>query len=182
MIIKLSETKEELLEILKVQDQNLVHHLSDETSLKKGFVTVKHPLEILQKMNSKARHVIAKMNGEVVGYALVMLKEFKRSIPLLISMFETFEKIEYQGKKLSDLNYYVMGQICIRDDFKRTGIFKKLYEKHKQEYSKYYDYCLTEVSSKNIPSMIAHKRVGFKIVHTFTDSIDEWNVLLWAWK
>ena len=182
MTIKLAETKEELLEILKIQDQNHLDHLSGKTSIKNGFVTVKHPLEILEKMNAMARHVIAKVNDEVVAYALVMLKEFRTSIPLLVPMFETFKKVEYKGKKLSDLNYYVMGQICVRDDFKRRGIFKKLYEKHKKEYSKYYDYCLTEVSSSNTPSMIAHKKVGFKTVHTFTDATSEWKILLWKWK
>ena len=145
-------------------------------------MTVKHTYEMLEKMNSKARQVVAKVNNEVIAYALVMLKEFKDLIPILIPMFETFEKVEYKGKKLNELNYYVMGQICVRDDFKRKGIFKKLYKKHKEEYSKYYEYCLTEVSSNNIPSMIAHQKIGFKTIYTFTDNTDEWNILLWEWK
>ncbi|MDG1697813.1 MAG: GNAT family N-acetyltransferase [Polaribacter sp.] len=182
MNIKLVDKNEELYEILKVQTQNHIDHLSNASINKNGYVTVKHTYEMLEKMNSKARQVIATVNNEVVAYALVMLKEFKELNPILVPMFETFEKVEYKGKKLNELNYYVMGQICVRDDFKRRGIFKKLYEKHKEEYSKYYDFCLTEVSSNNIPSMIAHKKVGFETVYTFTDNTDEWNILLWEWK
>ena len=166
MNIKLADTKEELLGILKVQAQNHRDNLSNEALHQYGYVTVKHTYEMLEKMNAKARQVIATVNNEVVAYALVMMKEFKDLIPVLVPMYGTFEKVEYNGKKLNELNYYVMGQICVRDDFKRKGIFKKLYEKHKEEYSKYFDYCLTEVSSNNIPSMIAHEKVGFKTVYT----------------
>ena len=182
MTIKLADTKEELLEILKIQTQNHKDYLTDESLNQNGYVTVKHTYEMLEKMNSKARQIIAKVNNEVVAYALVMLKEFQQLIPVLIPMFETFEKIEYKGKKLNELNYYVMGQICVRDDFKRKGVFKKLYEKHKEGYSKHYDYCLTEVSSKNIPSLIAHKKIGFKTIYSFVDDTDKWNILLWDWK
>ena len=182
MNIKLADKREELLGILKIQAQNHVDNLSDETLKQNGYVTVKHTYEMLEKMNTKAPQVIAKVNNEVVAYALVMLKEFKDLIPVLVPMFEAFEKIEYKGKRLNELNYYVMGQICVRDDFKRKGLFKKLYEKQKEEYSKYYECCLTEVSSKNKPSMMAHKKVGFKTIFTFTDITDEWNILLWEWK
>lgn len=182
MTLKLVDKKEELLEILEVQAQNHFDHLPHETKSEKGFVTVKHSFEMLEKMNASAPQVIAKANDEVIAYALVMPKEFKNLIPVLVPMFETFEKVEYQGKKLSELNYYVMGQICVRDDYKRQGVFKKLYEKHKEVYSKKFDYCVTEVSSKNIPSMKAHEKVGFKTIHTFSDETDEWHIILWDWK
>ena len=182
MKIKLADQKSELLEILRIQEENLIHNLSSKSINKNGFVTVKHTYEMIEKMNSKAKQVIAISNNEVIGYALVMLKEFKNLVPVLTPMFKTFEKTWYKGEKLDELNYYVMGQICIKDNYKRQGIFKKLYKKHKEEYSKYYDYCLTEVSSSNIPSMHAHQKLGFKTIDTFIDSTDEWNILLWDWK
>ena len=56
-----------------------------------------------------------------------------------------------------------------------------LYLKHKECYSQKFELCLTEVSTSNIPSMKAHKKVGFKIVHTYKDTAEVWNVLVWDW-
>ncbi|WP_029489723.1 hypothetical protein [Aquimarina agarivorans] len=52
---------------------------------------------------------------------------------------------------------------------------------HKQVYAEKIDYCVTEVSSSNKPSMHAHLAIGFVVIHTFTDATDTWNVLLWDW-
>jgi len=181
MEIKLVDQTSELLEILKIQEQNHRDNLVPGSHDNNGFVSVKHRLDMLEEMNRRTPQVVAKANQEVVGYALVMPKEFKELIPELLTMFKTFETLNYKGKKLSDLNYYVMGQIGVRNDFKRQGILKKLYEKHREEYAKHYDYCLTEVASRNLPSMIAHQKVGFKIIYTYTDPMDEWNIMLWDW-
>jgi hypothetical protein len=60
-----------------------------------------------------------------------MLKEFRDLVPILIPLFNTFEEVEYQGKKLGDHNYYAMGQVCIASSHRGKGVFKALYEKHK---------------------------------------------------
>ena len=179
MEFKLAETHEELRQILEVQRENHPDALSQDQADQKGFVTVRHSIELIEQMNAVAPHVIAVHEGQVVGYALVMLKEFRDMIPVLIPMFEMFEQIEYKGRGLSDLNFYLMGQICVKDGFKRRGIFSKLYAKHKEVYSKTFDYCVTEVSSSNVPSMKAHEKLGFETIHSFQDETDDWHILLW---
>lgn len=182
MKCKLVESNSELKQILELQNENHYENLSQESKKENGFLTVKHNLDLLSKMNEKAKQVIATDNGKVVGYALVMLKRFKDLIPVLVPMFKTLENIKYNNASLSNFRYYVMGQVCISKDYRGKGIFKSLYEKHKQEYSKKFDLCLTEVSSSNTRSMRAHQKIGFKTIHTFTDETDEWNILLWDWK
>lgn len=181
MTLKLVSQKEELLQILVVQAQNHASQLAAETQGQKGFVTVRHSYEQLQQLQAKAPQVIATAKGEVVAYALVMLQECKDLIPVLVPMFQTFDQVSYKEKPLSALNYYVMGQICVRDDFKRQGLFGQLYQKHKEVYAPQFDYCVTEVSSSNIPSLRAHEKVGFKTIHTFRDATDQWHIMLWDW-
>ncbi|ARV14292.1 GNAT family N-acetyltransferase [Polaribacter sp. SA4-12] len=181
MEIKLADNIQELHQILVVQKENYFGNLSEKSINDKGFVTVKHSFGIIEKMNSKAPQVIAKDNDIVVAYALVMLIEFKNLIPVLVPMFSILETIKFKGKNLSEFSFYVMGQICVKDNYKRKGIFKKLYLKHKEVYSGLYEYCITEVSSSNKPSMLAHHKIGFKTIHTFKDATDEWNILLWDW-
>ncbi len=181
MEITLARHPSEIQEILKIQRENHVDKLPDQLKIQNGFVTAVHRFEDLEKMNAQTKQVIAKVNNEVVGYALVMPKEFKDLISVLLPLFEMIERIEYEGRKLSELNYYVMGQICIQSGYRRQGIFTKLYQKHKEQFSNYYDYCITGVSSSNLPSIKAHEKIGFKTVHTFRDHLDEWNIILWDW-
>ena len=181
MIIKLADTKEELVQILTLQDENHLDNIPIDNRNSNGFVTVRHDIELLLKMNKNARQIIAIDNDVLVGYALVMLKDFSKMIPVLVPMFKMFEKLEYKSKRLSDYSYYVMGQICIKESHRGLGIFEKLYLKHKEIYSNQFDICLTEVSTSNIRSMKAHEKVGFKIIHSFEDKTDKWNILLWDW-
>ncbi len=181
MTVQLVSSKSELLQILEIQKENHYSNLPLENQHSNGFVTVKHNAELITKMNSKAAQIIATENNIVVGYALIMLKEFKNFIPALIPMFTLLDTVTYKDKVISSYNYYIMGQICIADSHKGKGIFKKLYAKHKEIYSTEYDLCVTEVSSKNIPSMKAHLKVGFKIIHTYKHNNSEWNILIWNW-
>jgi hypothetical protein len=181
IIIKLAKTTEELEQILELQEANLGRNLSEADKKSNGFVTVKHELSVLKKMNAAAPQIIANDGERVVGYALVMPKEFSAFVPILIPMFEMFEKLSYKGKQLTEYAYYVMGQICITDTHRGMGIFEQLYAKHREMYSKQFEICLTEVSSSNKRSMRAHEKVGFKTIHNFNDQTDNWNIMAWDW-
>ena len=180
--IKEAILKEELVEILALQEKNHREVLVVEKGLENGFLSVRHNLNLLEQMNNKAPQVIGKVNNKVIAFALVMLESFKDSVPALIPMFETLGEVSYKGKKITLYNYYVMGQICVDESYRSMGVFDRLYEKHKEVYSKRFDICVTEISSKNLRSMAAHKRVGFEVVYTFKDQTDEWNIVVWDWK
>jgi hypothetical protein len=180
--IKFAESDNELEQILSLQEINLSSNVLQENKKTNGFVTVKHDLSVLEKMNTAAPQIIAKNGDEVIAYALVMPKEFSSFIPVLIPMFEMFEKLPYKGKVLTSYSYYVMGQICIAKPYRGIGVFEKLYAQHKETYSKKFELCLTEVSSSNPRSMRAHEKVGFKTIHNFDDKTDNWNILVWDWR
>ncbi|MDA7711163.1 GNAT family N-acetyltransferase [Flavobacteriaceae bacterium] len=181
MIFKLVENSEELRQILEIQKGNHIENVSSSAKTEQGFVTVKHSMKRIEAMQSKIPQVISKKDEAVVGYALAMHKSLKNFIPILSPMFATFEKIQYQGRKLSEWNYYVIGQVCVSEPYRRKGVFKALYQKHKEVFSKTFECCITEVSSRNRPSMVAHEKVGFKNIHTYRDTTDEWNIILWDW-
>ncbi len=181
IIIKPAENTVELEQILQLQSQNHIQNLTPENQKVNGFVTVKHDLELLTKMSHSAPQIIAKDKEEVVGYALVMLKEFREMIPVLIPMFDMFNHLSFGQRKVSDYRFYVMGQICVAEAYRGQGLVEALYVKHKELYSNTFDICLTEVSVNNRRSMKAHEKIGFQTIHTFKDQTDEWNILLWDW-
>ncbi len=181
MELKLVDTELELQQILELQKANHYENVSDALKQANGFVTVKHDLATLTLMNEKARQIIAVDENEVVGYALVMVKELKRNVPTLVPMFEKLKTLSFNGTSLQKLNYYIMGQICIAEKSRGKGIFKSLYQKHKEVYSSEFDACITSISTSNPRSIRAHEKIGFSTIHTFYDELDEWNIVLWNW-
>ena len=125
--------------------------------------------------------IIAEHEKTLIGYALVMPKALKKSIPVLVPMFDLLDTLVYKGRPVKDLSFYVMGQICIAKEFRGQGVFQSLYAAHKSFLSKEYDYCITEISTSNLRSMKAHLNLGFEVLHRFRDPQDEWNIVLWDW-
>ena len=169
---------EELVQVLKLQQENHSSSLSEATAARDGFVTVMHSFDLLRRMNQAAGQIIAKDGNEVVGYALVMLKSFSDMIPVLLPMFDRLSTLHFGDKKITEHSFYVMGQICVKENYRGKGVFDALYEKHKELNRARFDICVTSVSTRNGRSMRAHERVGFKTVHTFRDQTDEWNILV----
>jgi hypothetical protein len=173
---------EDVRQVLALQQANLPANISAETAASQGFVTVQHNFELLKKMNDAIPQVIARDGENVVGYALVMLPEFQEMIPVLQPMFAMFDRIEYRQRKIATYDYYVMGQVCVAEGYRGTGIFDQMYLKHRELYSQRFDFCITEIAARNVRSQKAHERVGFKTIHTFEDETDLWNIVLWNWQ
>jgi len=182
MLATIVTTNEELQQIVRLSEQNIRTKLSQEEKQSQGFVSWPYSFDLLQKMNEQAPHVIVKVENKVAGYALVALKEARHFHPDLETMVQHLDKITYKNKKLSDYNYYVMGQICIDRSYRGKGIFEMLYQKHKELFQDKCDFIVTEISTSNGRSIRAHEKVGFKTIYTYRDAMDEWNVVVWDWK
>ena len=59
----------------------------------------------------------------VVGFALVMLSNFRNEIEVLIPMFERIDELVPKDK-----TYVIMGQICVDKNYRKQGIFRGLYD------------------------------------------------------
>ncbi|WP_452596984.1 N-acetyltransferase family protein [Pontimicrobium sp. MEBiC01747] len=170
------KTEKELNAILTLQQENLPESLTDGDKVKEGFVSIKHDLDILKRMNTACAHCIAKQDDKVVGYTLSMLQSFKTEIPLLIPMFNEIDKeLLKQNKTLS---YVVMGQICIDKSMRGQGVFRGLYNYMAQELKSNFNAIITEVDAKNIRSSNAHKAVGFEILKEYESNNRVWELII----
>jgi hypothetical protein len=175
-------TVDDLKQILDLQQLNHTSSISSEQANRDGFVTVRHSFELLQQMNNAAPQIIAKDEDGVVGYALVMLRSFEDMIPVLKPMFERLSTIDFKSRRITDHSFYIMGQICVAESHRGRGVFDSLYLNHKERNQPDFELCVTSVATRNLRSMKAHERVGFKTVNTFRDATDEWNIMVWDWK
>lgn len=174
----LVESLSDLEAIRALQGKNLPGAISKEEALAQGFVTVQHDLDLLEEMNQPYPHIVARDRGEIVGYTLVMLREFSKRIPILIPMFKEIDATRYQGKLLKDALYLVMGQVCIAKGYRGQGIFARLYQEMKRHMSIDFEYLITEVSVRNARSMRAHEKVGFQRIKEYNSGGEDWVVLL----
>lgn len=177
----LVETKEELVQIHRLNGENLKQHLTAEELKEEGFVTWLYSLELLEQLHQLAPSVVVKDGERVVGYALTTLREAATFQTDLEEMFANFSKVTYKGKSLFDYRFYCMGQICVDKAYRGKGIVGMLYQKHKEVYGPQYDFILTEISTANPRSQKAHERVGFRTIYQHVDAMDEWNVVVWDW-
>lgn len=177
-----SKTIEDLEGILQLQRSNLAVNLSQEDILSQGFVTVVHRPGDLQNMHEIEPHIIAKDGDEVIAYLLCMTAAAKADIPVLVPMFEMFESIDFNGKKISDCTYIVVGQVCVANGYRGQGVLDNCYATYKKELSGKYAFAITEIAARNQRSVNAHKRIGFKTVHEYTAPNGEaWHIVLWDW-
>lgn len=175
-------SQDDIQQILDLQWINLSENISSSEAKDQGFVTVHHDIEMLTAMNEKFQHVIAKHEGKVVGYTLVMLPEFGNKIPILTPMFDKINQLTYNDKPLKKASYFVMGQVCIDKNFRGQGVFNGLYQKMKIEMSAHFDCIITEIATRNTRSMRAHKKVGFKTINILPTPEEEWAIVAWDWK
>jgi GNAT superfamily N-acetyltransferase len=180
-IPSLVQTTDELQQILTLQENNLLQQLTPEERESQGFVTLRHDLATLQKMHELSPSIIIKNDKEVVAYALTMAPGCRRLIPGLEPMYTLLDKLSWKDQPLSSCRYYVMGQICIDKPYRGKGLFEMLYHYHREIYHPQYDLFITEIATRNHRSLRAHEKVGFKIVHTHRDELDEWAVVVWQW-
>lgn len=183
MIFRPAKTIDDLKQILALQGLNINEEGNQSKMMEifgksQGFVTVKHTLSMLYKMNKPYSHIVAIDNKRIEGYALVMLKELCMDIPVLIPMFDRIKALSYDGDTLKNLNYFVMGQICVSIAYRGQKVATQLYRALSDQMSKNFDYMITEVSSDNIPSMKMHMHVGFEIIDTYFTEDEEWNILI----
>ncbi|MEO8414178.1 MAG: GNAT family N-acetyltransferase [Ginsengibacter sp.] len=182
IIYTTAKTDEEIQQILELQKSNLPQNLTDEQKNSQGFVTVLHNFETLLKMNNTEQSIIVKDNDKVIGYLLAMTTQSKNDIPVLVPMFEAFDTVLYNNKKIAAYNYIIVGQVCIAEGYRGKGILDKCYQAYKTHFKKNYDFAITEILDTNTRSLQAHKRIGFRTIHEYKDEKgNNWVIVLWDW-
>ena len=169
---KTVSTKDELEQILRLQKTNLPTSLSSEEKKKEGFVTVDHDFDLLKLMNEACPHIIATQGTEVVGYTLCMHPKFGDEIEVLKSMFAEIGNI---SKPFN--SFVIMGQVCVDKDYRKQGLFRKLYNKMQEETSKRFDAIITEVDATNQRSLKAHYAIGFKTLSKYKGDGRDWELI-----
>ena len=171
----------DLKDIRLLQEQNLKVNLTP-IELKEGFVTAKYTLDELAQMHKLTPAIIAKHEKLLVGYALAVSLKFRGNHPLIDNLFTHIDKISYRDQPFKGSNYIMVGQLCVRKNYRKMGVSSGLYQAYKKWYASSFDYLITDVVLENQPSLKAHQKAGFEIVGELNYAGSHWAVVLWNWK
>lgn len=171
-----------LTDILDLQKVNVSQAITEQERKEQGFVTCRHDIDLLDRMNRPFPHIIALDDSRVVGYALVMLSAMREEIDVLKPMFEQIDQLSIESKPLMEVDYFIMGQVCVGKAYRGQGLFNGLYEHLRHQMSSSFNVVITEVSAYNTRSLRAHYNQGFKLLKKYTAPDGHpWELIYWDW-
>jgi ribosomal protein S18 acetylase RimI-like enzyme len=182
VVIKRVSENDELVGIAQLQALNLKKNIDSETALSQGFLTAEYTLEYLKEMHDASPSIIAKDGDKVVGYALVATKEVRNGHDLVADLFNVIDTKTFKGQLLNEVNYVVVGQLCVGEGYRGQGLVKRLYDHFRDCLSSEYEYLITDVAQANTRSLNAHKKSGFQVIDTLVYAGIGWDIVLWDWR
>lgn len=173
-------TPDEIRQVLELQAANHAGSLPPEVAAQDGFVTVRHDVDLLERMNAAYPSIIAKDGDRVAGYCLVMPREFAADIPILKPMFDMLATLSWNGRPISELRWFIMGQVCVDAAYRGQGVFDGMYAALREHCRPHFDFTITEVAERNMRSLRAHQRVGFQTLHIYDDPStgERWHLII----
>lgn len=181
MVIKRVTDLTEIEGIKHLQTINLKANLTEAEMLQEGFLTASYPLELLQQMHRIEPAIIAKEGDTVAGYALAVTKAIGGQHDLLDDLFRQIDAHHYQGQLLAEVDYVVVGQLCVAKMYRGLGLVQQLYGHFQTSLSHKYPYLITDVDDKNPRSIKAHLKTGFEIIGSLQYGGSNWHIVLWDW-
>jgi ribosomal protein S18 acetylase RimI-like enzyme len=166
VVITRASTNEELFAILHLQNLNLRKNIDIATAADQGFLTAEYTLEYLKAMHDASPSIIAKDGDTVAGYALVATKEVRNGHDLMADLFNVIDTKSYNGQLLKEVNYVVVGQLCVAEAYRGQGLVKIMYDYYRDCLAAEYEYLITDVAQANVRSLNAHKKSGFQVIDT----------------
>lgn len=171
----------EIIGIRDLQALNLKQNITAEEAIEQGFLTAAYTIEYLQEMNAVVPSIIAKDEDKVVGYALVATKDIRKGHDLIEGLFDAIDACEYKGNLLKEVNYVVVGQLCVAKEYRGQDLVQKLYGHFRDCLSNEFTYLVTDVAKANVRSLKAHKKTGFQVINELTYGGFGWDIVLWDW-
>lgn len=172
----------ELQGIKRLQELNLSRNISTEESIREGFLTASYTMDFLEEMHRDEPSIIAKVGDDVVGYALVSTKKMRFRHDLLEGLFNAIDNCEYNQQSLSEVNYVVVGQLCVAKNYRGQGLVQELYGYFRDCLNTQYNYLVTDVAKANVRSLKAHQNTGFQVINELEYGGFGWDIVLWDWR
>jgi predicted GNAT superfamily acetyltransferase len=148
-------TRRDYSAILRLQSANYIANLSQEER-QEGFLSAEFTPEQVAEMAENLGTTIAVVGSEVAAFLCAFRREFNTGSPVIAKMLETYEFVQFEGKRLSRWNSYTYGPVCIGRDYRRRGLLRGLYEAQLADLAGQFEVGVAFVARNNPHSLQAH--------------------------
>src|SRR5262249_4486896 len=126
--IDVASSDQHFEQILALQRRYHTRSLSAEAQAQEGFVFAQHSVPLLRRMAAELPQAVALVDNVFVGSCLSLPLSFRNDLPSLAPMFDQFSGGEYGGRPLSDLSFFVGGQVCVDRAYRGRRLLARLYD------------------------------------------------------
>jgi hypothetical protein len=99
---------------------------------------------------------IARVGESVAGFLCAFRNDFNHGSPVVAKMIESYDRMMFEGKRLTEYRTYAYGPVCIDRPHRRQGILRGLYGEQKRELAGQFDVGVALIARDNPHSMDAH--------------------------
>src|SRR5262245_56342006 len=130
---------------------NLTEHERDD-----GFLSAVFTLEQTAAMAEDLGTTVAIVDDELAGFLCAFRNEFDHGSPVVAKMLESYERMYFEGKLLSEYNTYAYGPACIDRAHRRKGLLRGLYEAQTKDLAGQFEVGVALIARNNPHSLQAH--------------------------
>ena len=168
--------------VLNLQSLYLATNLSDEEK-KAGFVTTPFSVAQLEDIIAQEGLFVAKKNDLIIAYIFAGSWQYFSQWPIFNHITSMFSELEFQDFKISTVNSFQYGPICIHKDFRGQGLINPLFELMRLHLQIKYPLSLTFINQINLPSIKAHvDKLRWTIIGEFGFNNNRYFVLAYDMK
>ncbi len=142
-------------DILRLQSANYVANLL-EHEREEGFLSAEFTLQQIDEMARDLGITVVTDDGIVIGYLCAFRRDLDFGSAVLAGMFDTYDRVQFEGKSLDSYDSYVYGPVCIGRAQRRRGLLRGLYETQKKDLAGRFEVGVAFVARSNPYSLQAH--------------------------
>ena len=153
----------DIIPISNIQAENLRDNLTPE-QLKNGYLSIAFSEDEFREFNRDLGVVVAKQQGQVIGYYCVSSAGFNARFPILDQIVASLPNYQVPGteQRPTEATTCFYGPACIALPFRGRNVLPHMFS-HALKMSKDagYSFCFSFVSSENQRSLKAHLKLPF---------------------
>jgi len=121
-----------------------------------GFLSAVFTVKQIAAMAEDLGITVAAVDGQVAGFLCAFRNDFDHGSPVVAKMIESYDRVRFEGKLLSNYNTYAYGPVCIDGAYRRKGLLRGLYDAQKLELANRFEVGVALIARDNPHSMQAH--------------------------
>ena len=146
---------EDYTAILDLQSANFIANLSAEER-KEGFLSAQFSKNQTAQIAEDLGTMVAVVANRVGGFLCAFRRQFDTGSPVIAKMFDSFDRLTFDGKPLNYFSSYIYGPVCIGREFRGRGLLRGLYDAQKKDLAGQFEIGVAFVSRNNPHSLSAH--------------------------